>query len=122
MEAPTPPPHPLPALTTYELSRYRRQLEHALKALPGHAPVRGQLQQRLAEVMAEQHSRTQTPASDRARPPPARLPAVPSAPVQPREDHLCRTGPVRARRPAPPFTRPPRTRHQPRLEGRNQPR
>jgi hypothetical protein len=52
------PPHPLGALTTYELSRYRRQLEHALKALPGHAPVRELLQQRLAEAMAEQDSRT----------------------------------------------------------------
>ena len=57
------PPRPLPALTAYELSRYRRQLEHALKAMPGHAPARGLLQQRLAEVMAEQQSRTQAPAS-----------------------------------------------------------
>lgn len=53
-----PPPHPLDALTSYELSRYRRQLEHALKTTPGHAPARGHLQQRLAEVMAEQQSRT----------------------------------------------------------------
>ena len=30
-----PPPHPLYALTTYELARYRRELEHALAALPG---------------------------------------------------------------------------------------
>ena len=58
MDTPLPPPHPLDALTTYELSRYRRQLEHALKALPGHAPARGQLQQRRAEVMAELQSRT----------------------------------------------------------------
>ena len=29
-----PPEHPLHALTTYELSRYRRELEHALKTLP----------------------------------------------------------------------------------------
>ncbi|HTX26253.1 MAG TPA: hypothetical protein VME19_04440 [Streptosporangiaceae bacterium] len=61
-----PPPHPLYALTTYELSRYRRELEHALTALPGHAPVRGQLQQRLAEVQAEQHSRAQLSTGGRA--------------------------------------------------------
>ncbi len=66
MDAPNPPPHPLPALTTYELSRYRHELEHALKSVPGHAPARGLLQQRLAEVMAEQHSRTQAAASGRA--------------------------------------------------------
>ncbi len=58
MDTPLPPPHPVDSLTAYELSRYRRQLEHALKALPGHAPARGQLQQRLADVMAEQYSRT----------------------------------------------------------------
>jgi hypothetical protein len=37
---PDPPPHPLPALTTYELIRYRRELEHALTAIPGTAPAR----------------------------------------------------------------------------------
>ena len=58
MDMPPAPPHPLDALTTYELSRYRRQLEHALKAVPGHDPVRAGLQQRLADVQAEQHSRT----------------------------------------------------------------
>jgi hypothetical protein len=51
------PPHPLGALTTAELTRYRRELEHALKALPGHAAVRQQLQARLADVQAEQESR-----------------------------------------------------------------
>jgi|HubBroStandDraft_2_1064218.scaffolds.fasta_scaffold781356_2 hypothetical protein len=60
------PPHPLSALTTYELARYRRELEHALNRLPGHAPVRELLQQRLAEAMAEQDSRTTPPASDPA--------------------------------------------------------
>ena len=58
MDTLLPPPHPVDSLSAYEPSRYRRQLEHALKALPGHAPARGQLQQRLADVMAEQHSRT----------------------------------------------------------------
>ena len=51
-------PHPLDALTSFELSRYRRQLEHTLKAVPGHDPARAGLQQRLADVQAEQHSRT----------------------------------------------------------------
>ena len=45
------------ALTTYELSRYRRQLEHALKALPKHAAVRELLREKLAEALAEQESR-----------------------------------------------------------------
>ena len=48
------------------VSRYRRQLEHALKALPGHAPVRELLQQQLAEAIAEQDSRTAPPATDPA--------------------------------------------------------
>jgi hypothetical protein len=52
-----PPEHPLHALTTYELSRYRRQLEHALKALPEHATVRELLRGKLAEVLAEQENR-----------------------------------------------------------------
>jgi hypothetical protein len=52
------PKHPLHALTTYELSRYRRELEHALKELPTDAPVRELLQAKLAEVLAEQRSRT----------------------------------------------------------------
>jgi hypothetical protein len=51
------PPHPTHALTTYELRNYRRQLEHSLKTLPEHAEVRSLLQQRLAEVLAEQDSR-----------------------------------------------------------------
>jgi hypothetical protein len=52
-----PPKHPMYALTTYELSRYRRELEHALKALPEHAPVRELLHGKLAEVLAEEDSR-----------------------------------------------------------------
>jgi len=61
-----PPAHPLPALTTYELSRYRRDLEYALKRLPGHDPARQHVQQQLAEVMTEQDSRTAITASGRA--------------------------------------------------------
>ena len=53
-----PPKHPLHALTTYELSRYRRELEDALQTLPGHAPARELLRARLAEVLAEEDSRT----------------------------------------------------------------
>jgi hypothetical protein len=44
-----PPEHPLHALTTYELLRYRGQLEHALRTLPEHAPVRELLREKLAE-------------------------------------------------------------------------
>ena len=51
------PEHPLHALTTYELSRYRRELEHALKALPQHAAARELLSGKLGEVLAEQESR-----------------------------------------------------------------
>ena len=46
------------ALTTYELRNYRRELEHSLRALPEHVVVRVILQQRLAEVLAEQDSRS----------------------------------------------------------------
>jgi len=31
------PQHQVPALTTFELRNYRRDLEHALTTLPGHA-------------------------------------------------------------------------------------
>jgi hypothetical protein len=61
----TPPAHPLPALTTAELARYRRQLETALApsaaqapALPGQAGLRDQL----AAVLAEQASRARLTA------------------------------------------------------------
>ena len=47
------PGHPLHALTTFELRGYRRDLENALAATPGHGP----LQDKLAEVLAEQESR-----------------------------------------------------------------
>ena len=51
------PPHPVGALTTSELSRYRSELERALQAPPGAGPARGLLQARLAEVLAEQDDR-----------------------------------------------------------------
>jgi hypothetical protein len=64
MHAPR-PAHPIPALTTYELAAYRRELEHAL-TLPGPAPGRDNLQRQLAAVLAEQQSRTEIAASGQA--------------------------------------------------------
>jgi hypothetical protein len=49
---------PVQALTTYELKNCRRELEHSLRALPEHVAVRVILQQRLAEVLAEQDFRS----------------------------------------------------------------
>jgi hypothetical protein len=57
-----PPAHPLPALTTWELRDYRRQLEHALAVVPERTPARDLLQGRLAEVLAEQDSRARVHA------------------------------------------------------------
>ena len=57
------PGHPVPALTTFELRHYRRDLEHALATLPGHAAVRRVLQDKLAEVLAEQESRAKITGS-----------------------------------------------------------
>ena len=54
------PPHPLPALTSYELRDYRRQLENAIAFFDRHHPVppaRDGLQARLDEVIAEQEDR-----------------------------------------------------------------
>jgi hypothetical protein len=56
------PKHAVSELTTSELARYRRELEHALKTLPEHAPVRELLQQRLAEVLAEVDERARIAA------------------------------------------------------------
>jgi len=54
------PPHPLGALTTSELTRYQRQLEHAINA---DAPIQADLRRKLGEVLAEQQSRTSIAAS-----------------------------------------------------------
>ena len=54
------PRHPVQTLTAPQLRDYRRELEYALKHLPGRAPVRGLLRRQLAEVQAEQDSRAQT--------------------------------------------------------------
>ena len=39
------------------MTRYRRELEQALKSLPTQVPDRAQLQDKLAQVKAEQESR-----------------------------------------------------------------
>ncbi len=51
------PRHPVPALTTFELASYRRELEHALSTLPERAAARELLRDSIAEVLGEQESR-----------------------------------------------------------------
>ncbi len=54
------PGHPLHALTTYELTGYRRQLEHAIAWFDQQdpvPPVRASLQAALDDVMDEQDDR-----------------------------------------------------------------
>jgi hypothetical protein len=60
------PRYPVHALTTYELRRYRRALEHSLKGIPAEAPVRERLCTRLAEVVAEEKCRSQPDSGPRA--------------------------------------------------------
>jgi hypothetical protein len=55
-----PPKHPLPALVTFELCDYRRQLENAIAFFDKQDPVpteRADLQATLDDVIAEQESR-----------------------------------------------------------------
>ncbi len=55
-----PPPHPLYALATFELRRYRQQLENALAVTGADDPLptaAGDLQARLDAVLAEQEER-----------------------------------------------------------------
>jgi hypothetical protein len=55
-----PPRHPLPAMTTFELRAYRRQLESAITFFNKQDPVplaRDRLQAKLDAVLAEQESR-----------------------------------------------------------------
>ncbi len=57
------PPGPaVCALTGPQLRSYQRKLEHALKTLPAHAPVRALLSRHLAAVRAEQDTRAATAA------------------------------------------------------------
>ena len=54
------PPHPLPALATFELAGYRRQLEKAIAFFDARhpvPPVRADLHARLDAVLAEQDDR-----------------------------------------------------------------
>jgi hypothetical protein len=55
-----PPKHPLPAMTTFELRDYRRQLEGAITFFDKQDPVppaKDRLQAKLDAVLAEQESR-----------------------------------------------------------------
>jgi len=76
MTTPQPPPHPVPALTSSELSGCRRRLEQAITGTPPDAPAQDGLHRRLEEVLAEQHSR----AALRGRRPHGHLTAVPAPP------------------------------------------
>ena len=60
----TPPKHPLPALTSYELRDYRRLLEHAIKTIAPDAPVQAVLRGKLDAVLAEQDDRARLAAAD----------------------------------------------------------
>ena len=53
-----PPPHPLHALTTYEIRDYRRLLESAIKGIAPDAPIQAALRRKLDAVLAEQEERT----------------------------------------------------------------
>jgi hypothetical protein len=59
------PEHPVSQLTTTELSRYRRELEHAIKGISPDAPVQADLRSKLDKVLAEQGERERI--ADRAR-------------------------------------------------------
>lgn len=51
------PKHPLSAMTSYELSQRRRELERAIKGIPADAPVQSDLRTWLDDVLAEQEER-----------------------------------------------------------------
>ncbi len=51
------PKHPVPALTTYELRDYRRDLERAITGISPDAPVQAHLRRKLETVVAEQEDR-----------------------------------------------------------------
>ena len=62
------PPYPLGQMTTSELDRYRRELEHAVNGLPAHATYLPVLRGRLADVTAEQAARDRLAAANGAPP------------------------------------------------------
>jgi hypothetical protein len=51
------PKHPVPALTTYELRDFRRDLERAVQGIAPDAPVQAHLHRKLDAVIAEQEDR-----------------------------------------------------------------
>jgi hypothetical protein len=51
------PKYPLSQLTTSELSRYRRELEHAIEDISPDAQVQADLRRSLDAVIAEQEDR-----------------------------------------------------------------
>jgi hypothetical protein len=51
------PKYPVSQLTTSELTRYRRELEHAVRGIAPDAPVQTELRRRLDVVLAEQSER-----------------------------------------------------------------
>jgi hypothetical protein len=53
------PGHPVHALATFELSRYRRELEHAITGTSPDPLTRDGLRRQLDDVLAEQQSRAQ---------------------------------------------------------------
>jgi hypothetical protein len=58
----TSPKHPLPALTSYELRDYRRDLERAIKGISPGAPVQAALRAKLNAMLAEQDDRARMAA------------------------------------------------------------
>ncbi len=57
MEPSAAPPHPLHALTTYELNGRRRELEQAISGLSADASVQANLRSALDAVLNEQQER-----------------------------------------------------------------
>jgi hypothetical protein len=57
----TPPKHPLPALTSYELRDYHRLLERVIEGISPGAPVQAALRAKL-DVLAEQDDRARIAA------------------------------------------------------------
>ena len=54
---PAEPKYPVHQLTTSELTRHRRELEHAVQGISPGAPVQAELRRRLDVVLAEQDER-----------------------------------------------------------------
>lgn len=61
---PGPPDRRLGEYTTWELTTYRRELEHAIRRIPDTAPVQADLRSRLADVETEEQSRARLAAAN----------------------------------------------------------